>query len=119
MPWRSFRDLLLGIKRHRLHDGFHSGNDATNDEWRYRYGSGARIRTKPTNTAKIPVIDISVRAARGEKTERTPVWLMRHAVHVGFREYSDVIFANAAKPGLRLELSTVSPRLRNGRNYHV
>lgn len=37
--------------------------------------------------------DILIRAARGERTERTPVWLMRQAGRymAAFREYSDAI----------------------------
>jgi hypothetical protein len=53
--------------------------------------------------------DILVRAARGEKTERTPVWLMRQAGRYmsAFREYSDVIpFRKRSEtPDYALELS--------------
>ena len=53
--------------------------------------------------------DILVRAARGEKTERTPVWLMRQAGRymAAFREFSDKIpFRERSEtPDIAVELS--------------
>ena len=53
--------------------------------------------------------DILVRSARGERTERTPVWLMRQAGRYmgAFREYSDAIpFRERSEtPGIAVELS--------------
>jgi uroporphyrinogen decarboxylase len=53
--------------------------------------------------------DILVRAARGERTERTPVWLMRQAGRYmsAFREYSDKIpFRQRSEtPDIAVELS--------------
>ena len=49
---------------------------------------------RPVATAAAPGDhDVLLRAARGEKTERTPVWLMRQAGRymADFRKYSDKI----------------------------
>ena len=57
--------------------------------------SAARIAVPPVPTLAPPPItsdhDLLLRAARGEQTERTPIWMMRQAGRYmpSFRKYSD------------------------------
>ena len=65
---------------------------------------------RPVTTAAAPGDhDVLLRAARGEKTERTPVWLMRQAGRymADFRKYSDKIRSDSGgeKSRSRPELS--------------
>lgn len=65
--------------------------------------------TDTTNNTSNSNRDILVRAARGEVTERTPVWLMRQAGRymAAFREYSDVypFRVRSETPDYAVELS--------------
>ena len=65
---------------------------------------------RPVTTAAAPGDhDVLLRAARGEKTERTPVWLMRQAGRymADFRKYSDKIpfRQRSENPEIATELS--------------